>query len=150
MPDSTHKVAFELIQDEGGYPPVSVETLWASRIGPDRYRLDNIPFYARGVSSEDIVRTEARLGCNVFQEVTEPSTNSVFRIYVSEVSDVPAARALFKNLGCQSELSDIPNLFAIDVPGNVPFGPVGMLLEQGLDQKRWEYEEACLRHAITE
>ena len=150
MPESTHKVAFELKQDEDGYPPVSVETLWASQVGPDLFRLDNIPFYAREVSSEDVVRTEVKFGRNVFQEVVHPSTNSVFRIFVTAESDVPAARASFKYLGCESELSNIPKLFAVEVPGIVPFGPVATLLDDGLEGKRWEYEEACLRHAVTD
>ena len=32
-----------------------VETLWADRVGPDRYRLDNSPFWAYGVSWRDVV-----------------------------------------------------------------------------------------------
>jgi Domain of unknown function (DUF4265) len=149
MIDPTYKVAFELEQDEDGYPPVKVETLWASRVGPDLYCLDNIPFYARGVSSEDIVRTRSESGMNIFQEVLRPSQNSVFRIYVSEETDVPNARASFKHLGCESELSDLPKLFAVEVPGDVAFGPVSALLTEGLDKGRWEYEEACLRHVTA-
>ncbi|HEX6050934.1 MAG TPA: DUF4265 domain-containing protein [Gemmatimonadaceae bacterium] len=33
----------------------NVETLWADRVGPDLYRLDNSPFWAYGVSWLDVV-----------------------------------------------------------------------------------------------
>jgi hypothetical protein len=148
--DPAHKVAFELQQDEYGYPPVTVETLWAAQVGPDTYRLDNIPFYAHGVASEDVVRTELQHGSNIFREVVQASANSVFRIYVNDKSDVPTARAAFKDLGCESELSDIPRLFAFEIPSEVDFAPVANLLIDGLDTERWEYEEACLRHKATE
>jgi len=150
MTEPTHKVAFELEQDADGYPPVSVETLWAAQVGPDMYRLDNIPFYARGVSSEDVVQTELQAGSNLFRKVLHPSHNSVFRIYVSDKSDVPAAQAAFGDLGCESELSDISRLFALEIPGTIDFGPVADLLIDGLDSDRWEYEEGCLRHKATD
>jgi hypothetical protein len=35
-----------------------VETLWATTLGEDRYRLDNSPFFAYGVSWLDVI--EAR------------------------------------------------------------------------------------------
>ena len=150
MTEPAHKVAFELEQDEHGYPPVTLENLWAAQLGPDTYRLDNIPFYAHGVASEDVVRTELQHGINVFREVVHPSQNSVFRVYVTDKSDVPAAREAFKDLGCESELSDISRLFAFEIPSEVDFAPVANLLIDGLDKERWEYEEACLRHKATE
>jgi Domain of unknown function (DUF4265) len=148
--EPAHKVAFELEQDEHGYPPVTSENLWAAQLGPEMYRLDNIPFYAHGVASEDVVRTELQHGSNIFMEVVQASANSVFRIYVNDKSDVPAARAAFKDLGCESELSDISNLFAFEIPGAIDFAPVANLLVDGLDSDRWEYEEACLRHKATD
>jgi hypothetical protein len=143
------KVAFELEQDENGYPPDKWETMWAEPVGANLYKLDNIPFYAMGVSPGDVVKTRKEDDLNLFEEVVIPSRNSVFRIYVSTESDVPDARAAFKSLGCESELSALPKLFAVEVPGNVAFGPIGSLLMEGLESGRWEYEEACLRHEVT-
>jgi hypothetical protein len=37
-----------------------VETLWARRIGPERYRIDNIPFFVYGVSLGDVVEARWR------------------------------------------------------------------------------------------
>ena len=37
-----------------------VETLWARQIGPERYRIDNIPFFVYGVSLGDVVEARWR------------------------------------------------------------------------------------------
>jgi hypothetical protein len=42
------KVFFRLQKDADGYPPFEIESLWARPVGPDRYELDNIPFFATG------------------------------------------------------------------------------------------------------
>lgn len=49
-PDS--KVLFRVAEDDGSF---RVETLWASALGSDEFKLDNSPFYAYSVSWEDIV-----------------------------------------------------------------------------------------------
>jgi len=93
------KVAFELEQDENGYPPEEWETLWASEVEDGLCCLDNIPFFARGVSPGDVVRVRREGGSRIFEEVVRPSRNSVFQVYLTDEKDMPAARAAFVNLG---------------------------------------------------
>jgi hypothetical protein len=50
------KIAFQLEQDEDGYPPIAVELLNATKISEDQFRLDNAPFFAPEVSYGDVVR----------------------------------------------------------------------------------------------
>ena len=50
------KVAVQLPPDS----PSDKETLWAESVGPDLYRLDNIPFYAKGIALDDIVEASKR------------------------------------------------------------------------------------------
>lgn len=61
-----------------------------------------------------------------------------------EPSDVPAVRALFKQLGCSTELSHLPRLLAVDVPPSVSLDELKEVLNSGREQGRWGYEEACL------
>lgn len=142
------KIAFELVQDEDGYPPDQWETMWAKETGSGLYSVDNIPFFTRGVSPGDVVRVRKEDGTLIFDGVVNPSPASVFRIFVSNSADVQAARDEFREMGCESELSYITRLFAVEVPGTVDFGQVAKLLAKGTETGRWEYEEGALRHNL--
>jgi hypothetical protein len=84
----------------------------------------------------------------VFQKLVEPSSNSVFRLYLSDAPTMQAVRDQFRALGVETELSNLPKLVALEVPGDVDFGPVANLLGEGAASGRWEYEEGVLRHAV--
>jgi uncharacterized protein DUF4265 len=51
-PQPNAKVLFRVPDDDGS---AHVETLWAASAGDDTYKLDNSPFFAYGVSWEDVV-----------------------------------------------------------------------------------------------
>lgn len=141
------KIGFELEQDEEGYPPDKWETLWAQTEEQEGlYRIDNIPFYVRGISSGDVVAAEYSDDQLYFARLVTPSSNSVFRLYVAEVTDMQSTRDAFRALNCESELSRIPKLVAIEIPGSVAIEPVSALLENGALSGRWEYEWGVLRH----
>jgi len=70
----------------------NVETLWANRVGPDLYRLDNSPFWAYGVSWRDVVeahpdpdgmlrmsRVVEKSGHRTVRVIFEPSVDSGVR-----------------------------------------------------------------------
>jgi hypothetical protein len=56
--DDHVKVHFQLEVDENGWPPASVESLWTVDLGDGTVRLDNTPWFVRGVASDDILRVE--------------------------------------------------------------------------------------------
>ena len=144
------KIAFELQQDDDGYPPDRYETLWAVALEESGlYRIDNIPLYVKGISSEDVVMAEPQEGRLQFVRLVRPSANSVFRLYVADESDVQSARDSFRALGCESEQSYVPKLFALEIPGSTAMAPIDALLEEGAASGRWEYEEGVLRHKIA-
>ena len=150
MADENYKkISFELEQDANGYPPDKWESLWGYETEPGHYCIDNIPFYVQGISSGDVVAAESQAGQLQFKSLVRPSANSVFRLYVSDVSDVQAARDSFRNLGCESELSQNLKLVAVGVPAAAPIAPVMALLESGAKSGRWEYEQGVLRHPIV-
>src|SRR5687767_12999480 len=105
------KVIFELEQDEDGYPPVGSEALWAFEREEGIFELDNIPFFARQVSSGDLVRAlPNEWGEWIFKEIVRASGNSTFRLYVHHESRVQKVRDDLRALGCPSELANIPKL----------------------------------------
>lgn len=139
------KIFFELEQDDDGYPPVTCESVWATPVEQGLYRLGNIPFFARGVAYEDVVsavrKDDGTLG---FVDVIQPSGHSTLRVIAYEESDAPVLRRKLEELGCDTEQSHIPNLFAVDVPPSVSLEAVKHLLEADNASERWEYEEACI------
>jgi hypothetical protein len=138
------KVLFHLEQDEDGYPPARVETLWAIEMRDGLYKIDNIPFFVTGIAVEDIVSAEPEAGMLVYKEVVHPSGHSTFRVVVYNHDEVSGVRGLFKQLGCSTEQSHLRGLIAVDVPPSVPWDDLKQVLDTGRAQDRWDYEEACL------
>ncbi len=147
MTEKYKKILFELQQDEDGYPPDKWESLWAYETAPGLLKIDNIPIFVKGISNGDIVAAERHGDQFQFKQLIQRSANSVFRLYLSDPSDASAVRQRFRELGCESEQSDIPKLIAVDIPGSVRMKPVAALLDEGLQSGRWEYEEGVLRHS---
>lgn len=143
------RIRFDLPVQEEGYPPVRHESLWAIPQGEGRFIVDNIPFYVRGVSSGDVVlATRTASDEWSFREVVIPSRASTFRLYVLDPTAVQAVRDKLRDLGCTSELSDIPNLIAVEVPGETSIAPFLDYIVAGAEDGRWEYQEATLRHPL--
>jgi hypothetical protein len=144
MAEEYVKIFFELEQDEDGYPPASVESLWARPVGEGLFKIDNIPFFATGVAMDDVVAAIPDGGVLQYKDVVQPSGHSTLRIIVYEESQTAEVRALFKRMGCSTELSHIPGLIAVDVPPSVSLQSLRRVLDEGRSQGRWDYEEACL------
>jgi hypothetical protein len=138
------KVAFRLVQDEDGYPPADWEHLWAHQVGESLFVLDNIPFFARGVSAGDLVSVQLKAGMNEFREVVQPSGHSTLRVIFFDTTLISELRSKLKELGCETEQSHLPNLVAVDVPPSTDLETVREVLAEGEDSGKWEYEEAVI------
>lgn len=143
-PDSSSRVAFPLKRDEEGYPPADWEHLWARPIGDSLFEIDNTPFFARGVSFRDVVLAERQGGLNVFREVVRRSGHRTLRAILFDQTLTSALREQLRMVGCETELSHIPGLIAIDAPPSVALSRVRGLLDEGENAGHWEYEEAAV------
>lgn len=148
--ETTHvKIYFELAQEQEGYPPDKYESLWAVEVGPGEFQVDNIPFYVRGISSGDIVAADRDVEGHLhFKSLIRSSGNSVFRLYVFDEGRVPELRKLLGGLGYESELSQIPNLIAVEISASKPIHPFLDLIVQKSEQGQLEYQEGALRHEL--
>lgn len=133
------RISFCLEIDDDGYPPVGAETLWAQSEG-DGFRLENIPFFARGVAFGDIVYAVPVDGLLEYKWVLKRSGHGTVRIIMFE-GDTEKTRDEFRALGCRSELSHIPSLFAVDIPPTSDYAAVRDFLELGFEKGRFDYEE---------
>lgn len=119
--DPIAKVLFRVPDSEGGD---MVETLWATPLGDDRYKLDNSPFYAYGVSWEDVVFApiDTQEGFPTFQSIVEKSGNRTVRIVFDQpVSPDNASDQVLQGLvelGCSYEGAN-PRYISINIPPGV-------------------------------
>ena len=136
------RVDFRLQPDESGYPPATVETLWAVDLGDGRYRLDNVPFFAVGVSLGDIVEAPVIDGRPTFSIVKQRGGHATLRVVVFDAGAVGEVRAMLAELGASTELSHLPRLISVDVPPTASLEVIRRALAAGEDDGRWSYEEA--------
>ena len=139
MNDSPVKV---LLQEEE-----YVETLWANRVGPDLYRLDNSPFWAYGVSWKDVI--EARPDPDGQLRMTRVAEKSghrtvrvVFRPDLDESPEVQAVLDGLDALGATYERMN-PRYVAVDIPPEAEL----MVVARFLTERNVEWEHADPRHA---
>jgi Domain of unknown function (DUF4265) len=118
------------------------ETVWATQVAPGRYRLDNGPFFAYGVSWKDVV--EARPGDGDVLEyvrVVRKSGNRTLRVIFNDyhVDDDRARNILrgIRELGCTCERMQ-PRLVSINVPPEANLDSVTSFLTD-LPGLQWEY-----------
>lgn len=116
--------------DEGGWPPASVEGLWAVDLGDGTVRLDSTPWFVRGVASDDIVRVEVdEDGVRWAGETVRASENCAIRLIVLRDGGSGAARQTvletFHRLGTTGEGIEQFGMVALDVPPDADLSRIG-------------------------
>ncbi|HXE52107.1 MAG TPA: DUF4265 domain-containing protein [Tepidisphaeraceae bacterium] len=120
----------------------NVETPWAQRLGNNLYRPDNTPFFAYGISADDIVEAlPEEDGMLMFVRMVEKSGNRTVRVMLSEPAESepgPTLLGIIKRLGCTFE-GAYSRLICICVPPNVLLDSLtDRLTRLGLE---WEYAD---------
>jgi len=140
------KIFFHLQKDEDGYPPNDWEAMWGYEVESGLYSLDNVPFFANGVSWKDVVSVERKDNELHFNGVIQPSGHSVLRVIAYDQSMTAKIHEELRKLGCGTEQSHLPSLLSVDVPPSVQIRPILEFLSKGFEDDLWDYEEACMRH----
>jgi hypothetical protein len=134
------KVLFRVPEDAGSGQG---ETLWATSLGNDEYRLENSPFYAYSVSWEDIVLApfDPAEGRATFQRVVKKSGNRTVRVkFDPPVQDGNESDQVLKGLvelGCSYEGAN-RGYMSINIPPAVAL----IAVRQYLIAKRMQWEHA--------
>jgi hypothetical protein len=123
-----------------------VEALWAVALGEDLYRLDGSPFFAYGVSWQDVVEARKKEQGDDYPEfircVTK-SGNRTLRVFFKDwrITDSAAGIVLGRLvvMGCSYEGMQ-PRLACINVPPAIDLASVTRFLaaQSGL---QWEYAD---------
>jgi len=143
------KVVFRLAQDEFGYPPTDAEIVWAYILPSGNYRIDNIPFYIRGISSDDEIAVDKKDDVVFFRELITPSRNSTFRLLLSDPEKSDQIRRDLGLLGCLVEFHKNVALLAVEIPGAVSIEPFLEYVMSAQERDELDIEEGALRHTIS-
>lgn len=84
----------------------ATESVWAEPEGYGTYKIKNVPFYAKGISCEDIVRAEPQDGNLVFRGVVRHNGHSTYRIYAPSGRTSPEVESLIgvlQQMHCEIE-----------------------------------------------
>ena len=138
------KIRFPLEIGEDGYPPESVETLWAFDIGEGRYKIDNIPFYAKLISDGDIVSASSRDSGLEFEKLLVASPNCTFRVIMLDGTNGIDEREHLKMMGCVTEGSGTEGFFAVSVD-KAKYQDIASYLANAHDDGKLDFEESSIR-----
>lgn len=142
MTENLTKIFFEYEEAEGQY---GVESAWAEPTAGG-YKLDNLLFYAKEYALGDVVEVEEKDGAKYVTGLLKESGHSLVRVLFHDLAIVQEIRNELAEAGCQSELSNLSNLIAVDIPASMEYAPIRTYLEAGEADGRWTYQEACIAH----
>jgi hypothetical protein len=133
------------LQIEADWPPVSVETLWVEAITVEKFRIDSIPFFVKGIAVNDIVGGEADSeGRLHYTRKLEEGGHSTIQVITIRDDATPGVRSELARIGCVTEGSPWPSLFTIDIPDRKLLAQVHRLLRERAELGEIEYEDAFL------
>ncbi|MFT3916921.1 MAG: DUF4265 domain-containing protein [Anaeromyxobacteraceae bacterium] len=115
-----------------GEPGPDDDWLWAEPLGSGRYRVESCPFFAYGLSREDVVHAPGRPPW--IDAVVERGGHRTLRLALDVGEELGSERterllAAVVRLGCTHEVLR-PKLVAIDVPPAAPLEELARLLER--------------------
>jgi hypothetical protein len=150
------RVYFAVEQDAEGWPPVTVERMWATPTRKDNVVvLDNIPFFVRGFACFDVVAvTQDDDGALWADKTIKWSGNCTIRVIPFRSGplhgDRQAVLDTFKPFGVDGEGVEQYGIVALNVPGDADLVAVKRLLREGEEDNRWAWEEGCIGDAWAE
>jgi hypothetical protein len=135
------KVLFRVPNEDG---TAEVETLWATHLGGDQYKIDNSPFYAYGVSWEDVVFApfDPVEGFPTFRYVISKSGNRTVRVvFDPAVAEWNQSDQLLQGLialGCDYEGAN-RRYVSVNIPSTVNLEVVTRYLIE--NNAQWEHAD---------
>lgn len=140
--EATAKVLFRVEYEDDD--SADVETLWAFDLGNDNYKIDNLPYFAYGVSWHDVVYApyDPDEQHATFKHVVSKSGNRTIRI-IFETAAEPGneSQVLLERLtglGCDFEGAN-SYLIVVNIPPAVELSDVVAVLTDS--EAEWEYAD---------
>lgn len=140
------RIPLERTDDEPG--PLE-DMVWAEPLGSGRYRLESCPFFAGGLSRNDVIQADVPPGQGppVLAEVVEKGGHRTLRLSLAAAVELasPQVQQILERLselGCGHELLR-PRLAAVDLPPEAELPAVAELLQRAAQDGvlRWEWAD---------
>ncbi len=146
MQDNNVKILFQFHSNI--FDEEMVETMWATVVDKKKglYKLDNIPFYAPLVASDDIVFAEfdEQQQMLTYRKTVKFSGNSTIQVVLMDQSkDIDSIRRIFEELGCVSEKVN-ERYFSMGIPALVDYKFIKQKLDDLGQNEIIGYAEPCL------
>jgi hypothetical protein len=138
---SHRKIRFTFLDSQGN---TEVESLWA-KVVDEGFEVDNIPFYVTSIACGDVIEaTEDAEGLLWYSRLVKGSGHSTVQVLLTRTEDVPRLCDDLRAMGCDCEISDLPQLVAVDIPPNVEYRRIKSYLDSAEGRGELGYQEACL------
>src|SRR5215472_15911987 len=142
---STDRVKIQFVLDPKDGHGYETEGLWGESLGAGEFRILNSPFFAFGISFDDVVKAESSAGVYRFQEVLRRGGHSTYRLFLQNdrTVDDPEFKEYWTQLRRQHCTYENANdhFVAVDVPPQADVSKVYSLLEKGEAEGVWVFEE---------
>ena len=129
-----------------GYPPVSMESIWAEVTEEGYLKVNNIPFYSKEISLGDIVSgIQTEENYLLYDKTIIHSKNSTLRIVFFNENQKFKDKILTKliDLGCESEAFNV-NFYAINIPIQVDIEEIYIFLDEFVETDDLDYDTGYL------
>lgn len=114
------------------------------------YAVDNIPLFAYGLSLGDTIQASEREGVLTYAGVVRRGGHSTYRVAFPSFASEDQRRTeldALRAIGCGFERGP-SRMVAIDVPPATEINQVYAVLERGMADGRWTFEEAHCGHPL--
>lgn len=123
------RIFFRLFPDEEGWPPVNVESVWATPTNVDNeYVIANIPFFAREANEDDRVKVRKEDGVMWMDTLVQSGGASLLRVVFYDETVKDRLVAELRQLESNSEYLEQYNILSVSVPKHASLSDVQQLL----------------------
>jgi hypothetical protein len=98
MNEGVHMVKVKIPLSGDNLAGADSESLWAEPQGDGFYILKNVPFYAKGLSCDDVIEAETSGADLIFKRVVRHNGHSTYRIYAKQGRTAAAVTGLLDKL----------------------------------------------------
>jgi hypothetical protein len=148
MAENMVKVTIPLPEDN--LAGAASESVWAEPQGDGTYRVKNVPFYAKGISFDDLVKAEPKDDVLMFKGVVRRSGHSTYRIFANDGRTAPDVVALvetLKKMHCDIEPAT-DKLVGVDVLPEADIHKVYATLEEAERAGKIDFQEGHCGHVL--